>query len=273
MSHYHFLGADAEDDDEKPTGAPPLREIREYDDGGPVVRVGVEEFEEMLNNAGPGMDLSIDLAQMTDELRTHLVRKGLLPITAAPGGMQDAANAGPRPAKHVVDEINRRWDKFVKDMGPDMPTPRQIAGHPSFAESVMKMIKDHQSGDMPPASTGNPKDAMGDKKPDVSLVPPAAILYTAHGFRDGAQKYGPYNWRENPVRMRVYLAAAMRHIMQVLDGEDVDPTSGVPHIGHALASLAIIADAAHTGNLLDDRPNPGPAGDMIRDFNDHGSYV
>ncbi len=113
-------------------------------------------------------------------------------------------------------------------------------------------------------STGNPKDLIGDTKPDLSLVPPAASLYLAAAFTDGAKKYGPYNWRENAVKNRVYIAAALRHINQYLDGEDIDPTSGRPHVGHALACLAIIADAKETGNLIDDRPLPGAAGRMIR---------
>lgn len=113
---------------------------------------------------------------------------------------------------------------------------------------------------------GNPKDALGDAKVDPSLVPPSAKLYLAAGFADGAAKYGPYNWRENAVRARVYIAAAMRHLDQYLDGENRDPLSKVPHLGHAMACLAILADATETGNLIDDRPLPGAASDLIRRY-------
>ncbi|MGN6819302.1 MAG: dATP/dGTP diphosphohydrolase domain-containing protein [Sphingomonas sp.] len=119
----------------------------------------------------------------------------------------------------------------------------------------------------------NPKDLVGATKPDVSLVPPAGILWEAQAMMDGARKYGPYNWRENKVLARVYVAAAIRHLYQYLDGEDVDPISQAKHIGHARACLGIIADATVTGNLKDDRPKPGAAGDMIRHFGDHGSYA
>lgn len=114
--------------------------------------------------------------------------------------------------------------------------------------------------------SGNPKDLIGNTKADLSLVPPAASLYTAAGFADGAAKYGPYNWRENKVKARVYIAAAMRHLSQYLDGENTDPISDVPHLGHAMACLAILADATETGNLIDDRPKPGAAGNMIRRY-------
>jgi len=116
-----------------------------------------------------------------------------------------------------------------------------------------------------PADEGiNPKDKIGATKPDLSLVPPAALLHTASAMMDGAAKYGPYNWRENKVKARVYVAAAMRHLQQFLDGEDIDPTSGVHHLGHASACCAILLDARETGNLADDRPLPGAAGAMVR---------
>ncbi len=126
----------------------------------------------------------------------------------------------------------------------------------------------------PPAvtSTGNPKDLIGVKKPNVALVPPASSLYQAQAMMDGAAKYGPYNWRENPVKSMIYIAAAQRHIAAYLDGEDIDAKSGVPHLGHGLACLGILADATETGNLLDDRPAKGPAADMVRRFEDTQSF-
>ena len=117
----------------------------------------------------------------------------------------------------------------------------------------------------PKKATGvNPKDALGLAKPDLSVVPPAAELHLASAMMDGAAKYGAFNWRENAVIGRVYVAAARRHLLQYLDGEDYDPVSGVHHLGHAMACCAIILDAAATGNLDDNRPKPGAAGRMIR---------
>ena len=123
-----------------------------------------------------------------------------------------------------------------------------------------------------PADTGNPKDLIGAKKPDISLVPPAGTLLEAQAMMDGARKYGPYNWRDNKVNMRVYLAAAVRHIQQLIDGEDFDPISGVHHLGHARACLGILSDAYMGGFLNDDRPKPGPAGRMIRNFEANQSF-
>ncbi len=109
----------------------------------------------------------------------------------------------------------------------------------------------------------NPKDMIGQKKVDLSLIPPAALIYIALAMEDGAKKYGPFNWRENKVRARVYLAAAMRHIAAKLDGEELATDSLKPHLAHAMACLAIYVDAEETGNLHDDRPTPGAAARLI----------
>lgn len=109
----------------------------------------------------------------------------------------------------------------------------------------------------------NPKDRVGGTKPDLSLIPPSALIEMARVMGLGAAKYGPYNWRDSAVRMRVYIAAAQRHLAAVLDGEDRDPESKAPHAAHAAACMAIIMDAAATGNLVDDRPPAGAAARLL----------
>jgi len=120
----------------------------------------------------------------------------------------------------------------------------------------------------------NPKHAMGvSKVPILSVVPTTAITYIALAMRygafeaikkDGSLGYGPYNWRETKIYASVYVDAAMRHIMAVWDGEWLDADSGVPHLGHAMACLALWADAKEMGTLVDDRPMPGNAAEMFR---------
>ena len=119
---------------------------------------------------------------------------------------------------------------------------------------------------------GNPKTLIGAKKPDLSLVPPPALIHLATAMQNGADKYGPYNWREKRISTRVYIAACMRHLLQFLDGEDFDPISHVHHLGHAMACLAIVLDADEIGMLNDNRPSfSGAAGIMIRQFEENGN--
>jgi hypothetical protein len=112
----------------------------------------------------------------------------------------------------------------------------------------------------------NPKDLLGLKKPPLDLIPPAFEIHVAMAMKDGAKKYSPFNWRGNKVRARVYVGAAKRHIAAWLDGEELAPDSGVHHLAHAAACMAILLDAQETGNLEDDRPTPGAAARLIAKF-------
>lgn len=182
---------------------------------------------------------------------------------------EDVSGRWPVEAEGLIacqPEINKPDYWYRTDWYPSIPN--EIEYKPS--SYPQEEIKGNAT--FPAPEQGNPKDLIGAKKPDLSLVPPAGLLYESQAMMDGAAKYGPYNWRSNPVKMRVYIAAAMRHLQQLLDGEDFDPKSGVHHIGHARACMGILADARETGNLLDDRPLPGPAGDMVRRFEDNQSF-
>lgn len=99
----------------------------------------------------------------------------------------------------------------------------------------------------------NPKDAIASAKPDLSLVTRAMAESIAAALQNGVVKYGRNNWRSTPVRALVYTAAAMRHLKAYEDGEDVAADSGVHHLDHAIASLAIMRDAAAFGTLVDNR--------------------
>src|SRR5271166_5735695 len=96
-----------------------------------------------------------------------------------------------------------------------------------------------QGGNLPVLGT-NPKDLIGQKKVALNLVPPSSIIYQALAMEDGAKKYGPYNWRSNKVIASIYVAAAMRHLQQWYDGEELASDSQKPHLAHALACLGII---------------------------------
>jgi len=100
----------------------------------------------------------------------------------------------------------------------------------------------------------NPKDLLGEKKISITKLPPVAILHGSAAMVNGADKYGPYNWRENDVVSHIYIDAAMRHLMEWWEGEETASDSGVNHLGHAIACCAILLDAQANGNLIDDRP-------------------
>lgn len=112
----------------------------------------------------------------------------------------------------------------------------------------------------------NPKDAIGMKKPPLHLVPTALNIYAAQAMRNGAAKYGPFNWRTKPIIASVYVSAALRHLNAWFDGEERAEDSNVEHLAHCVASLAILIDAIECGNVVDDRPAAGPAPKLIERF-------
>jgi hypothetical protein len=79
----------------------------------------------------------------------------------------------------------------------------------------------------------------------------------------GAEKYGIFNWRNEPISITTYVGAIRRHVNAILDGEDIDPESGRPHWAHIAASAGIAMDAKAIGNLIDDRPTPGAGPELM----------
>lgn len=117
---------------------------------------------------------------------------------------------------------------------------------------------------LPPLPDGNPKTAAGAlKTPLLSVIPAPPLIQVGEVMRLGRNKYGPFNWRAQPVTASTYIDAAMRHLMSWWDGETVDPESGESHLAHAVAGLFVIMDAIATGNATDDRPAMGVAADLI----------
>lgn len=116
----------------------------------------------------------------------------------------------------------------------------------------------------------NPKTLYGVKKVPLHLVPPIARVAESLAFADGARKYGPYNWRYQQVSASIYIAAAQRHIELWWDGEERCPISGVHHLGHARACMAILLDAQACMALNDDRP---PASDLPRVLNEAQRFL
>jgi hypothetical protein len=83
---------------------------------------------------------------------------------------------------------------------------------------------------------------------------------TAWVHKLGAEKYGPWNWRETGVCASTYVNAILRHLNAWRDGESLDPESGITHLAHIACSANILMDAEVCGKLQDDR-NKRPTND------------
>lgn len=125
----------------------------------------------------------------------------------------------------------------------------------------------------PGAKPTNPKDAIGSNKLPLHLWPETATALGCLGFLDGALKYGRANFRAIGVRASIYTDAAKRHLNRWFEGEDIDPDSGLPHLAHALACLAIMVDAMYAGKLNDDRQYPGGYARALAELTPHVQRV
>lgn len=106
-----------------------------------------------------------------------------------------------------------------------------------------------------PATTKptNPKALLGSNKLPLDLWPTTATAMGCLGMLNGALKYGRTNFRVAGVQASTYVAACKRHLDAWVEGEELDPDDGVPHLSSALSCLAIIVDAMSCGKLNDDR--------------------
>lgn len=89
---------------------------------------------------------------------------------------------------------------------------------------------------------GGYKASMDDpKKLPLWLVPNALINGAAAVLGYGASKYAPQNWRRGMAWSETY-SALQRHLTAWNEGEDADPESGLPHLGHAACCLAFLLE-------------------------------
>jgi len=105
---------------------------------------------------------------------------------------------------------------------------------------------------------GGVKDSMFtnyETKPPLGLVPKALLWGVGRALGYGAKKYAANNWRRG-MAWNEPASALLRHFMAWLEGEDIDPESGLHHLDSVGANLAflmhMIADERY--KHLDDRP-------------------
>lgn len=78
----------------------------------------------------------------------------------------------------------------------------------------------------------------------------------AQVFDYGKRKYAAWNWSKG-MAWSVPLACAVRHLMAVLDGEVLDPESGLPHRGHVFCNICMLLTFEKTYAEGDDRAPEG----------------
>lgn len=95
----------------------------------------------------------------------------------------------------------------------------------------------------------NAMSALGDPK--------ETLVECAQVFDYGKRKYAEWNWAKG-MNWSIPLACAVRHLLAMLDGEWIDPIdekgSGLPHRGHVMCNLMMLATYMYNFREGDDRP-------------------
>jgi len=86
----------------------------------------------------------------------------------------------------------------------------------------------------------------------MDLLDPYAIETLAAVLTFGAKKYAAWNWA-NGIPYSRLTAALLRHTFAFLKGEDNDPESGLPHIGHAMCCCMFLLGLSVRKPESDDR--------------------
>lgn len=86
----------------------------------------------------------------------------------------------------------------------------------------------------------------------VELIPSSGIEGIGRAMTFGATKYADHNWAKGFNYSRL-IGSAMRHLLAYNGGENKDPESGLSHLDHAGACLAMLIAHESEGLGIDDR--------------------
>ena len=100
-------------------------------------------------------------------------------------------------------------------------------------------------------------DRFNEGKPQWHQLHFKSLLPLVRVMEYGEKKYGKDNWKKGQ-DIPSLCDCAMRHLTAFMDGEELDPESGVSHIGHIMANCMMIVynmdknSNSFTGTLTED---------------------
>jgi hypothetical protein len=110
-----------------------------------------------------------------------------------------------------------------------------------------------------PKGTPDPNQSykLDEGKLRYDLLPPLAMDELVRVYTFGVQKYAARNW-EKGLPWTKWFAAIMRHVMDWLKGENLDPESGIHHMAHAAWNCLALTEYYLRKTGQDDRPYSVP---------------
>lgn len=125
--------------------------------------------------------------------------------------------------------------------------------------NLKDILKDGKPGDVVPtegsgwegeATSGGTKH--DSDKPRMDLIDSYAMEMLAEVLTFGAKKYAAHNWRKGIAYSRL-IAAALRHIYAINNGQNDDPETGLPHAAHAMCCMMFLVWMQAERDDMDDR--------------------
>lgn len=92
-----------------------------------------------------------------------------------------------------------------------------------------------------------------DGKPPLANLPTAGLRAVAKVQQYGHKKYGDFNNYRKGMEVSRQVSCILRHLYAYMDGEDLDPESGEPHLGHACCRTMFLLQNLNDGVAIDDR--------------------
>ena len=109
------------------------------------------------------------------------------------------------------------------------------------------------------------KNDKKDNKIPLEFLELDAIADMCRVFAFGATKYGRNNYflGHNVTQLT---SAGMRHLLAYQNGEDLDPESGLSHLGHAMCCVAMLIKQLALGTSKDDRHKEEEVQDLSKKY-------
>jgi hypothetical protein len=95
-------------------------------------------------------------------------------------------------------------------------------------------------------------DRFNDSKRQWNLMHLPSFEPMVQVLEYGAKKYSPNQWKKGFPITEIY-DSLMRHMIAFMNGEDNDPESGLPHIGHIQCNIMFMAYVKENHPKFDDR--------------------
>lgn len=111
----------------------------------------------------------------------------------------------------------------------------------------------------------NKADRFNEGKPQWSLVDFKSLEPMVRVLEFGAEKYDRHNWKKGLTTSSI-CESLLRHVFALMNGQETDPESGLPHVGHIQCNAMFLAymkanrsdfdDLQKSPSFLYERPEP-----------------